>query len=200
MRVYYLSFFATMLFTTSSCEDREAQEAMSTTNKEAVRQSISQQFNGEWVFVGMAHPVYQADIFAWAGYVDIRGGEIKATFVRSPQSARTGIYGPGPLFIPEEDQNKASVVYTGRLVSPTEEEMVPEGWLMIEGGCFDEMPLWDGFSGEPDAIYIGSFDPPLMFKRVSAHPIFAPDEEASEVEENPPVDTPLEIDAPFASE
>lgn len=126
-------------------------------------------YEGDWVFVGTAHPSLQGDGFGYAGYASIRDREIRIHFVRSPNSAPESMRGMIP--IPDEDRQTVSVDYVGKLVEADEEDF-PGTSYVIQGTCFDQMPLWP-IDTMPDSILIGAMDPPFMFRSLAKHPVVA---------------------------
>jgi hypothetical protein len=145
-------------------------------------QSESTDYEGDWVFVGMAHPSRQGDGFGYAGYASIRGTEIRIHFVRSPSGAPESMRGMIP--IPEEDRHTVSVDYMGKLVESDDEDF-PGTSYVIQGTCFDQMPLWP-IDTIPGSILVGMMDPPFMFKSLDKHPVVAEEEIREEEPESIP--------------
>jgi len=142
----------------------------------------STDYEGDWVFVGMAHPSRQGDGFGYAGYASIRGTEIRIHFVRSPTGAPESMTHMIP--IPEEDRHTVSVDYVGKLVESDDEDF-PEISYVIQGTCFDQMPLWP-IDTIPGSILVGVMDPPFMFKSLAKHPVVAEEEIIEEESESIP--------------
>jgi hypothetical protein len=153
------------------------------------------EFEGEWIFVGQAHPWRQGDQYGYAGFAQIRGTEIRFHFVRSPSSAPETMGGLCP--IPEVDRMGVSVDYVGKLVDAKGEGM-PGTEYLIQGTCFDQMPLWP-VGTIPGSILIGGFDPPFMFKSVKAHPIIEAEEIIDEISKDPR-EGESSPDGPFSSD
>ena len=57
------------------------------------------------------------------------------------------------------------------------------------------MTLWNSYRAMSDCVYIGKFDPPLMFKKVNTHLIYSLDKEESNIDITPEI--PSEED-PFS--
>jgi hypothetical protein len=79
------------------------------------------EFEGDWIFVGQAHPWRQGDQHGYAGFAQIRGTEVRFHFVRSPNSSPETVGGLWP--IPEEDRSGVSADYVGKLVDAKGEGM-----------------------------------------------------------------------------
>lgn len=150
-------------------------------------------YEGDWVFVGMAHPSRQGDGFGYAGYASIRGTEIRIHFVRSPNGAPESMRRMIP--IPVQDRHTVSVDYVGKLVEADDEEF-PGSSYIIQATCFDQMPLWP-IDTIPGSILVGGMDPPFMFKSLAKHPVVAEEEISDEEPESiPKVDS--DPNDPFA--
>ena len=128
------------------------------------------EFDGHWVFVGLAHPFSQGDM-GRAGILSIDVNAIRFEFVRSPEHGLRGIDFPFIRF----EENAATMTYEGVISHLAGEELEDVGLQFSRqitgtGSYFDGMPIWQS-AGMEKALLVGAFDPPIMFRLMGAPPV-----------------------------
>jgi hypothetical protein len=158
----------TSLFLLSNCDKQPKSSADSTADNKPISQ-VSE-FDGDWVFVGLAHPWLLGDT-GCAGTVSIKGTEITFNFMLSPTAGINGDRSQWGL-IREGDTSRTII---GSIVhNPKEKAFYSEYTIESSDSDIDGMPIWKSPTMK-HSIMIGAMDPPLVFRSSTAPPFEAPE-------------------------